>query len=274
KRSDDRGLDVARRAQLGLEVEASALPVPIRIMAFDPARAGKGKKGKKSKDSDEGLVPFKTHRLLKGSTTELALDLKLEPRDVVLDPDREVFGRFYNERRHPKRTLFYHGLDREAEGDSKTAEELFLQALETPVTDDLETKDRSEQKELEEEAEQLDARISVNLARLFLDRGEISQARKRLSQAADLLSRSTPRWLVNEHRAQEGRAALLEGNAEEALKLLRKANSSGRDKFSGGAENTLLLAIAAYEAGRRDILEGALERAVEQGADVSALPGS
>ncbi|MCB1035293.1 MAG: hypothetical protein KDD47_15810, partial [Acidobacteria bacterium] len=49
KRSDDRGLDVARRAQLGLEVEASALPVPIRIMAFDPARAGKGKKGKKSK---------------------------------------------------------------------------------------------------------------------------------------------------------------------------------------------------------------------------------
>ncbi len=273
ERSDGKGLDVEREAEMGLEVEASSLPVPIRIVAFDPAKATKGHRGKKSKDPHDGLVRFKTQRLLQGSTTQLSLDLKLEPREVVLDPDREVFGRFFNERKDPKRTLFYRGLDRGAEGNSQEAARLFQEALGARVASDLPSQEGTSKKNLEEERETLDARIHIHLARHHLDAGRLPQGRRELTAAKDLLGRSSARWLLNQHRALEGRAALLEGDAEEAFKLLRKAATYGRNKMAGGTETTLLLAIAAHKTRRLEIFETARKRALARGADVSALPG-
>ena len=271
ERPDGKGLDVEREAEMGLEVEASSLPVPIRIVAFDPSRVPQGRRGRRSAGPGDGLVPFKTHRVLQGTTTELTMELALEPREVILDPDREVFGRFFDERRHPKRTLFYRGLDRAAEGSLQEATRLFQEALRAPVASGLAPQAGTSRRSLEEEGATLNARIRIHLARHHLDEGRLAPGRRELGAAKELLGRSSPSWLLNEHRALVGRAALLEGDFEGAFKLLRKANTQGKSRLAGGTENTLLLAIAARETHRREIFEAARARAVARGADVSAL---
>ena len=270
---DGRPWDVVRRAKTRLDTDLSSLAVPIRIVAFDPERVpvtNSGRKGDERGSLRAGNVTFQTHRLVQGESTSFELPLQLEPRDVILDPDHEVFGRFFNETRNPKRVLLLRGLDRAALEDYTGAERLFQQALAAEVSP-LETEPSKVRREaLDFEREILDALILLSAARLALDTDRLQQARQLLDQAEQLVQRESSRFLEGRLRALQGRRALLAGEAEEAFRILQRTFLK-RGRLSGSAEASLLLGIVALRTDREKELRSALQRAQELGADVTGL---
>ena len=69
------------------------------------------------------------HLRLDGEKTEWSLALPHEPKEMWLDRYTEVLGYFFNERRQPKRMLFYRALDVGSEGNIEAAVDLCQQAL-------------------------------------------------------------------------------------------------------------------------------------------------
>ena len=268
----DGKLDVERHAEERIAVADSKLAVPIRIIAFDPSREkADRKKPKKERGTMlPGYVPFLTHRTLEGEETKLELAMKIEPKEIVLDPDEEVFGTFLNERRHPKRMLYYQAWDQLALKKHDEAEATFRQALTAKVFTSSSDSAKTDTKDLQREGRRLDVSILRGLAEIHLDRGDLAEARQELSKADDLVDRSTPNWVRNRVRSTRAREALLSGDPDSAFKLIKKA-STYRGRLISGARNSLLLAIAAQQTGRKDDFEEALKRAESKGADVTLL---
>lgn len=248
--------DVTRDAVQQIDVKQSALVVPVEIEVYDP-KQGKGK----GKDGANSTV--RGHILLKGESTEFAIDVENEPKAFWLDRKAKVFGRFFDEGRHPKRMLAFQGLKAAAAGRLDEAAHLYEQALaaEEPPPDTGET---VYYQDLQWARRVMNARIELSRARLFLEQGKDREA-------ADALERAERVYRDGEEfKLLQARLDVRRGDYPKAFQRLRKGLKTG-DLYS--SEGYALMAIAAHESGHREEYEKALKKAREGGADVGALTG-
>ena len=262
----DRGaLDVARERLDQIQVESSALVVPVVISVYDPGR-DEGKKRGKERPAN---AVASSHVLLRGTSTEFSFDLEQEPKELWLDRDKEVFGRFFNESRSPKRILYYQGLDAAAAGKVEEAESLLARALAAEVEVVADPAAASDKQDLKREGRMLDAMIELRQARLWLDQGRDAQAREAFERARKVLAGYG--WFEESLAILESRLDLRSGAPERAFKRLKKGVL--RRGTVEGMEGYVLLAIAAQATGHQEELKTALEVAKENGADVVLLTG-
>lgn len=249
--------DVLRDAVQQIDVRQSALVVPVEIAVYDPKQGkGKGKNGANS--SIQGNI------LVKGESTEFTIDVEHEPKAFWLDRKAQVFGRFFDENRHPKRLLALQGAKAAAAGKLDQAEALYRQALdaEEPPPD---TDETVYYQDLQWVRRVMNARIELYRARLFLEQGREKEAEDCLDRAQRFYKNS------EEFKLLQARLDVRHGDYPKAFQRLRKGLKTG-DLAS--SEGYALLAIAARQSGHTEEFEKALKRARENGADVSALTGS
>jgi hypothetical protein len=260
--------DVARERLDQIAVQTSALVVPFEVEVYDPSRPpAEGKKKGKNGEVPPNAVA-RGHVLLKGESTDLAIDLPLEPRNFWLDKDEAVFGRFFNESRSPKRVLFYKGLDAAAGGQAAEAAALYDQALAAEVAPEDEPKSALDKDALRTERKALDGFIELGRARLLLDQNRDAEAREAFTKANKAVG-SYGGWVREELRVLESRLDLRQGTADKAYKRLRKGLYKSGD--IDGTEGYVLLAIAAQATGNKADLERAVKAAKENGADLALL---
>lgn len=246
--------DVAREAVQQIDVKQSSLVVPVEIEVYDP-RQGKaqGKNGANSR--------VRGNILVKGESTEFAIDVENEPKAFWLDRKARVFGRFFDENRHPKRMLSFQGGKAAAAGRLDEAAALYEKALATeePPPDSGET---VYYQDLQWVRRAMNARIELARARLFLEQGRDGEAAEALDRAERMYKDD------EEFQLLQARLDMRRGDYPKAYQRLRKELKKG-DLYS--IEGYALLAIAARETGHGEELEKALKKAREGGADVGAL---
>ncbi len=268
----DGTMDVSRQRLDQTGIDQSTLYVPFQIAVYKPdvrQNEDERKLGLDPKVSGNARVSGRV--TLSGAATELSFAIDHEPKELFLDPGGEVFGRFYNEHRHPKRMLFYQGLDEAAAGRHDQSEALYRRALTAEVATGPSYGTAAKRKQLEAEGRWLDARTRLQLVRLYLDAGRTGDARTAFDRLDRQATKSLRQSLGVEIRNLEARLAIREGDSEAAYRMLRKPVLK-RGAY-GGTEGLLLLAVAARDAGHTEDYETALEAAVEKGADVVALRG-
>jgi len=250
--------DVVLKAARQVDIEASTVVVPVTIGVYNP---GAGKAGR---DGTNGAV--KGNIVLKGETTEFAINVKHEPRRLWLDKDKRVFASFLDESRHPKWFNYLQGQTAALAGDSATAAAFYDKALaaKEPPPDNRRTVTYDDLKRRER---QLNAWIELSRARLQLDRGDEAAAEAAIGRAQ--------RTLGDDHttvRVLRARLEIRRGDYEKAWRRLRKGVIAS--EMLDTSEAYVLLAVAAQKAGHADDFLRALKRAKDIGADVSALTGS
>jgi hypothetical protein len=267
------GLDVGRE-RVEQTVDAAAfLMVPVQVALYDPAResgAGPGRRSPKklAEAREQGNATLSTHLLLQGESADIALDVDFEPRELWLDRRQEVFGLFFNERRHPKRVLYRQCLDQQAAGRSAEAEETCQRALAADTLAGPRYQDSPSAADLEEEQRRLDGQIHLLLGQVRLDGSRLAEAGAALAEARRLLRPGRFPWHEPPLRVQEARLAVRQERHQDAFDLLHRGVAKG-DLVSG--EAVALLAIAARRSGHDAELRQAIERAKKAGADVSLL---
>ncbi|HWN41838.1 MAG TPA: M1 family aminopeptidase, partial [Thermoanaerobaculia bacterium] len=259
-KSERGGHDVTREKLDQIQVEASSLVVPVEITVFDPARVEGGRRGKEKVAN----ATVKGHTLLKGERTDLTIDVDHEPQRVWLDRNAVVFGRFFDESRHPKRVLFFQGIDAAAAGKHAEAEALYEKALAAEV----ETGSEEEKRDLKRQERLWNAQIELGRARLFLDQARDADAAAALDRAERVLG-SYQGWVFEELKVLTSRIELRRGEYEKAFRRLRKGLLRAGQLDS--TEGYVLLAIAARATGHADELAEATRKARENGADLSQL---
>lgn len=262
------GFDVERERVELARVTGTALTVPVEIAIYDPARSG-DKKAKQGEAKEAGNALLKAHILLQGESTPLSFDLDYEPKEVWLDRHEEVFGQFFNQRRHPKRMLLYQAADLAAAGRADDARELAAQALAAETLNGPRYDDSPGPDDLKAESKSLDGRAQLLLTRLHLDAGRDTEARAALSAARVLLEPGKHPWWEGEVDLLDARLALHQKDFERAYRLLRKG--AVKRGTIEGAEGSLLLAIAARATGHADEEKKAIEEAKDRGAEVGVL---
>ncbi len=250
----DGRLDVARGRVEPRDVESSELVVPFQILL-----AGDG-----ASDSRQSMLLGRM--VITGSHTELAIDIDQRPVKLWLDRDREIFGRFLDRRRHPKRLLLRQASKLAAAGEREAAADLLRRALATrsPLAsnDDL-----------------LDAHLHLRLAGVLLDLGRDVEAASSLDQARDAFAQGRSELPSTESRRFASAFEVVEARIEvrrgDYLAALTRLSGDVLDpKDAASTEGYLLLAIAARETGHAGELEQALEIARRRGADVTPLTGT
>ncbi len=245
------GFDVARERLDQIDVVDWSVLVPFELELADSVAGGEAGRQVSANAILSGNL------LLEGENTELDFEVDFEPTELWLDRRQQVFGRFFNQRRYPKRTLCYRGIDQAAAGQHLEAERLFHQALAAPVFPDR-----------DESAD--DAGIELQLARLYLDQNRVAEAGDAFDRVRELANDAV-RWeLGSELVNVEARLAIRAGQPRRAYRLLRKAADRGELETEG----LLLLAIAARATGHHDQFEAAREAASSRGAEVAVLDAS
>lgn len=262
------GFDVGRERIDLARVADSALIVPVQIALYDPTKQEE-KKAKRSEARAIGNSLLWGHILLRGESTPLSFELDHEPKEVWLDRREEVFGRFFNQRRHPKRMLLYQAIDLAAAGRREEALALAAQALAAETFSGPRYEDSPGPEDLEAEAQSLDGQVHLLLGRLHLDAGRDAEARSALGAARDLLEPGKHPWRKGEIDLLDARLALHEKDFERAYRLLRKGVV--KQGTIEGAEGSLLLAIAARATGHTEEAKQAIEDAKQGGAEVGVL---
>lgn len=264
----DRGLDAARERLDQIQVADSMLVVPVEIAVYDPARDDP--KAAKKKGAKRANALVKGHIQLAGEKTDFAIDVEHDPESFWLDRNAEVFGRFFDESRHPKRMLFYRGLDAAAAGQAEAAQGFFVQALAAEVEVAPDTESPPDGVDHRRQARLLDGAVELNLARLHLDQGRDGEARAAFDRAKKLLA-GLGSTLDGELKFIESRLDIRQGNFEAAFRRLHKGLV--RRGTLDGTEGYVLLAIAARATGRSAEEKEAVKVAIENGADLGALTG-
>ncbi len=115
----DRGtFDIARETIQQIDIRQSKLVVPVEIEVYDPKRGP-------SKAKNGANATVRGNLLVTGESTEIAIDaLQHEPKGFWLDRNARVFGRFFDENRHPKRMLIFQGLKAASAGKLDEADAL------------------------------------------------------------------------------------------------------------------------------------------------------
>jgi hypothetical protein len=263
----DGRLDVAREAVAQGSMADSRLVVPVQIEAYDPAQESSGRR-RRAQAETTGNTRLQGHTLLQGDETSFEFQVPLQPVEVFFDRENEVFGRFFNERRHPKRMAYYRALDRLAEGDLAAARAACEEALAAPTFAGADLDGDRDEKALEEQSRLLDIRIRLHLARVDLREGRDGEAAGQVRTARDLLKRDDPRWMEEETRILEARVALRHSDSEAAYDLLRKKLL--REAIDD-TEGSIVLAIAARGVGDEEAVRDALSAVEGSGADVTLL---
>lgn len=268
-------LDVVRETVDQMEVGASSLVVPVYIAYYDPAQDEGGRRRKGPDPKEVGNAMLRGHTLLSGPETTFQFEIEERPTEVWFDRDEQVFGRFFNERRHPKRILYYQGLDHDAAGRLDEAEGAYRKALEAPTFAGADFDREIDPKDTEEHGRLLDRRIHRSLARLCLRSGRDAEAEAHLERGEGLARKDDPWWLEEDLRVLRSRLALRRGEPRAAYELLRKKLL--RDRIYD-TEGLAVLAIAAREVGDEAEYQAAVEDLEGTGVDLSALtavaPGS
>ena len=264
------GFDVAREKLDQTQVKTSSvLVVPVEVAVYDPARDG-GKR-KERKEEAEGNARVQGNIFLRGEKTDFSFDVDYEPKGFWFDRNKEVFGRFFNESRNPKRVLYYHGLDASAAGRAAEAEALFAKALAAEVESTPDPDASRDKARLKREGRWLDAQIDLSRARLYLDQGRTADAQAAFDRAYRVLG-PYGGWIKEELKILESRLEMSRGAYDKAFKRLRKGLL--RNGEIGSAEGYVLLAIAAQATSHKEEFDEAVKEARENGADVSALTGT
>jgi len=208
--------------------------------------------------------------LVAGETSPIRLEFDETPAVFWLDRDQEVFGRFFNTDRWPRRSSYYRGLDLDAAGDADGARETFERALAADVAIVPEGwEDYFHDVNVETEGERFDARIYLALVRLDLDAGRLDDARAGLELAREQI-KSRDRWLLAESLlVLESRLELLSGDTKAAHRRLKKGVLGQRGIDT--PETWALLAVSAHQVGDTEVFDRAVERAVELGVDLGPL---
>lgn len=251
--------DVSRQVVPQLDVKQSSLVVPVDVEVYDPKEAAsKGKNGANS--------TVKGNILIKGESTDFEIAVENDPKAFWLDRHSKVFGLFFDERRHPKRTLYYRALNAAADGKAEEAVALYDKALvtEEPPPDTGETVYYAD---LQLIKRVMTAAIELARARLLLDQGKDAEADSALGKASYLLGDEEEFTLL------KARLDVRRGDYDKAFQRLRKGLKPGRDELDS-SEGYALLAISARATGHKEELDKALKKARENGADVSLLAGS
>jgi tetratricopeptide (TPR) repeat protein len=219
----------------------------------------------------DGRRPMLKGRIIvEGESSTFRLETERTPAVFWLDRDTEVFGRFFNTDRWPRRTAYYRGLDLEAVGDADGARAAFERALETEVAlIPAEWESYFRPIDAEEEGERLDARIQLALTRLHLDAGRLDIAEAEFDRGRELVKRQD-RWrLADDLLVLESRLDLLAGDSKSAFRRLKKGVLGKRSIET--PETWALLAIAADATGNTEELDLALDRAADLGVDLGPL---
>jgi hypothetical protein len=251
--------DVSRQVVPQLDVKQSSLVVPVDVEVYDPKEAAsKGKNGANS--------TVKGNILVKGESTDFEIAVEHDPKAFWLDRHSKVFGLFFDEGRHPKRTLYYRALKAGADGKAQDAMALYDKALaiDEPPPDNGETVYYAD---LQYAKRVMNAQIELGRARLLLDQGRDDDADAALGKASYLLGD------LEEFTLLKSRLDVRRGNYDKAFQRLRKGLKPGADALDS-SEGYALLAISARATGHKEELDKALKKARENGADVSALAGS
>jgi len=249
--------DIARESVQQIDVRQSVLVVPVEIAIYDPRQAkGKGKDGANS--------TIRGNVLIKGESTEFAIDVEHEPKAFWLDRKAKVFGRFFDERRHPKRMLTFQGVKAVAAGKLDEADELYRKALETEEPPP-ETGETVYYQDLQWARRVMNARIELARARLLLDQGKEHEAEEALDGSQRFYKGD------EEFKVLQSRLDIRRGDYQKAFQRLRKGLKSGDLSSS---EGYALLAVAARETGHPEDFQEALKKARENGTDLTVLAGS
>jgi aminopeptidase N len=264
-KAGDGRLDVVRERLDQIAVQQSTLVVPIEIAVYDPSRPAADTKRRREEHGANAVA--RSNLLLRGETSDFSFDLDQEPKDFWLDRHEEVFGRFFNESRAPKRILLRQGTDAAAAGKPAEAEALFRRALEAEVEVAPAGEIVSDRQENKREARILDGAIQLQLARLALDQGEEAAAQEAFDKAHKALNGYVA--FTEDLQVIESRLDLRHGEFDRAFKRLRKGLL--RQQTLDGTESYVLLAIAAQATQHSEELEQALKAARDNGADLTLL---
>ncbi len=248
--------DVTRESIQQIDVKQSALVVPVEIAVYDPKQPkGKGKDGANS--------TVRGNIFVRGESTEFAIDVEHEPKAFWLDRRAKVFGRFFDENRHPKRMLTFQGVKAAAAGRLDEAAAFYEKALATeePPPDTGET---VYYQNLQLARRVMNARIELSRARLLLEKGRDKEAEAALERAERMYENA------EEFKILQARIEVRRGDYPKAFQRLKKRLWTGNLYSS---EGYALLAIAARETGNKVEFEEALKKARAGGADVDALSG-
>lgn len=265
----DRGgtLDVVSRRLDQTELGDSTLFVPVEIAVFNPEGDTRKRKGFDPRVAGNATVSGRM--AVRGESSEFSFEVSHEPLELWLDRRGEVFGIFFNERRHPKRMLFSQGFDQAAAGEHSAAEDLYRRALGAEVFSGPSYGVDTDEDVIEEEGARLDGWIRLRLARLYLDQGRTADARATFDRLENDLSRGLRQELKAQRWVLEARLAIQEGDPGRAYELLNK--KALRLSIRSDAEGLLLLAIAARGTGREEESASAVAAAKEKGAEVGVL---
>jgi hypothetical protein len=255
----DKGtFDVLRTATQQVDVKTSTVVVPVLIAVYNPEA------GRPGKDGSNGAV--RGNILLKGETTEFAINVPFEPKRVWLDKDRRVFAYFLDEARHPKWFQYMQGQTAAAAGDRAAAAGFYGKALEAkePPPDDGRT---VYYEDLKWREKRLNAWIELSRARLHLDQGDEAAAEAAIGRAQRTLGEDSETV-----RVLRARLEIRRGEYDKAYRRLRKGVIASETLDT--SEAYVLMAIAAHRTGHADEFAKVLKWAKETGADMSALTGS
>ncbi len=259
------GFDVARERLEQVAVADSALVVPVEMTLYDPRKPPAGKARRDGKE--QANLTGRAHILIRGETSNFDIAVEHEPKGFWMDRHEEVFGRFFDESRSPKRVLWYQAMDAAAGGDGARAGELFARALAAPVEGEVEGSDE-ESEDDGRERRLLDGQIHLGLARLHLDQGRTAEAQADFERADRTLEEGMGGWIGREMKVLESRLEMQRGVYDRAFKRLRRGIESGGIE---GTEGQVLLAIAAKALGKGEEYQRAAKEARENGADLAAL---
>jgi len=228
--------------------------VPVEIEVYVP------KKGK-SKGTDGANEGVQGHILVKGESTELAIEVEHEPKGFWLDPDARVYGLFYDEVRNPKLALYAQASKAAAGGRTEEAEKLYARALAIKESA-FQTGEPVVYRNVRWDRSSLDVLIEACRASLFMDLDRDDEADAAIGRARRMARDS---YLLDRVQA---RLEVRRGRYDKAFQLLRQVD---RDSELLDAQDFALLAIAARETGHAEEHEDALQKARDNGVDVSLL---
>jgi hypothetical protein len=267
---DDGKLDVVRET-----VPVTTAPLPTLLVPMQVALEYRA-------NSREGVKYAK--RMIDLSSAKFAIDFDIpwEPKEIVLDRDREVLALVYSKGPNPKEILLKRGINFAAAGKTTEAEAAFKEALEAKRSTEMQSalnpyapyfmslpagvdigasyKDLL----LDVQKQITNAALHLLLARLYIDEGKDAAAADELKQANRALDTDYRDWIDEEAALLESRIDVRRGEYKAALDRLSKRGGDS-------AETYALAAIAAKGSGQTAELQKAMDGARELGVDLSAM---
>ncbi len=278
----ERRWDVVRTIHPRSAAADTALVVPYRIVLEDGHPTG-------DPDTPRRRPAEQGNLMLEGSGDRFTLRTETRPLSLALDPRGEILAGFYSARTHPKKVAVLQAEGLQINGDLAGAEAGFRRALEAPAgRPDKAAFALAWMQPSPVQQKRDDARTHLRLARLALDRGDETLARRGIESAVEILGPDSHALRI-ERAALLGRIDLRNGDYESAFKQAKKAlrlfsprrqqrywRLRGWQAQVGGdwlatTDVLAILAVAAFETGHNQELRWALEGAGDRGVDLSVL---